>query len=335
MTPQEINPAVPSTPKWEIPDVWAGNGRCPACGAPRLKVTHLPDHPDYLACAGCEISFEVENDGRRIRVKWLPDPYEAADAVLHNTWVEAAKLSAILRERCAPVRGGIQPAPRPEMAPVPPISDEEAWHRALSMYRLGNKPKMVQLRLIQAGLPQAQADAILEKLKKRAEYDARQQNQKFMIMAGISILAMVLLAGGWLVASGNLPIVLGITTVTPAPLAREESALGKLLDLVPKSAKPAIMNLPTTVVDTRTGPPSSSCPTTPGKAARLFGGTEALWKRDAQFAAWQMITPGESITVQVPAGMVAGYVDNKTLQLFSVHGPATIYNANFVTIMCD
>ena len=333
MAAQERKPVPPSAPKWEIPDIWAKNGRCPVCGASSLKVTHLPDLPDYLACARCEISFEVENDGMRMRVKYLPDKYEAADAVLHQQWVEAVKLSAILNERCSAVPDNKTPEPQTTQNQI--ISDEEAWHRAISMYRLGNKPKLVQLRLIQAGMPQEQADGILVRLRKRADQDARQQNQKFMIMAGISILVMVILAGAWSVASGNLPIILGITTVTPAPRANQASALSKLLDLVPNNAKPAIMNLPTTVVDTRNGPPSSSCPTSPGKAARLFGGTENLWKRDAQFAAWQMVTAGDSITVQVPSGMVAGYVDNKTLQLFSVHGPATIYNANFVTIMCD
>jgi hypothetical protein len=48
-----------------------------------------------------------------------------------------------------------------------------------------------------------------------------------------------------------------------------------------------------------------------------------------------MLSANASYTIQVPMGMVAGYVDNKSFQLVSIHGPATIYNANFVTIMCE
>ena len=63
-------------PKRDIPDGWANNGRCPACGAAGLKVTHMLDMADYLSCAKCEISFEVENGGRYVRVKYLPDALE-------------------------------------------------------------------------------------------------------------------------------------------------------------------------------------------------------------------------------------------------------------------
>lgn len=324
------NKPVAQSPKWELPDVWAQNGRCPACGVQSLKVTHLPDYADYLACTRCDISFEVENGGRSIRVKYLPDQYESADAVLHNRWVEASKLSAILNERRSPVQ-----EKKADIQPTQIISDEEAWSRALGMYRLGNKPRMIHLTLMQSGVTQEQAEFVLTRLKKIAEQDSQRQNKKFLVMAGISIFLIVILAGSWLYASGNLPIILGITTVTPAPLPNQSSALNKLLKLVPDSAKPALMTLPDTIVDTRQGPGRALCPATAKSAARLFGGSSSLWKRDTQFSSWQMISAGDSYTVVVPTGMVAGYVDNKTFQLMSIHGPATIYNVNFVTIMCD
>ena len=34
-----------------------------------------------------------------------------------------------------------------------------------------------------------------------------------------------------------------------------------------------------------------------------------------QFPSWQMISPGDSVTVSVPDGMTAGYVDNKTFTI--------------------
>jgi hypothetical protein len=33
--------------------------------------------------------------------------------------------------------------------------------------------------------------------------------------------------------------------------------------------------------------------------------------------------------------MTAAYMDNKSFKFLSVHGPATIYNANFLVISCD
>jgi hypothetical protein len=293
-------------------------------------VTHLPDFADYLSCAHCEISFEVENGGRYIRAKYIPDEYESADAILHNRWVEASSLSAIISKRRVPAQEKKTPS-----SPIQTFSKDDAWDRALSMYRMGNKPRMIQLTLMQAGATQEQADAIFAKLKKLVEQDAQRQNRKFWIMAGISIFLIVILMGGWLYMSGNLPILLGITTVTPVSLADQPSAVDKLLDLVPDNAKPALMNLPDTVVDGSHGPGPASCPATSRNAAKLFGGSSNLWKRDGQFPSWQMINAGDSVTVFVPDGMTAGYVDNKSFQFFSVHGPATIYNANFVVITCD
>jgi hypothetical protein len=326
----EIKSSSNQSPKWEIPDIWAKNGHCPACGATNLKVIHLPDYADYLFCVHCEISFEVENGCRYIRLKHIPDEYEFADAILHNRWVEASNLSAIISKQRAPAEDK-----KPSPLPTQTFSEEDAWNRALGMYRMGNKPKMIQLTLMQAGVTQEQAEVVFAKLKKLAEQDAQRQSQKFWAVAGISLLLIVMLMGGWLYMSGNLPVLLGTTTVTPASLADQPSAVDKLLDLVPDDAKPALMNLPDTVVDSSRGPGPASCPATSRNAAKLFGGNSNLWKRDSQYPSWQMINPGDSITVLVPDGMTAGYVDNKAFQFLSVRGPATIYNVNFVVITCD
>jgi hypothetical protein len=206
------------------------------------------------------------------------------------------------------------------------------------MYRLGNKPKMIQLMLVQSGQTQEQADAIFEKLKKVAEEDARNQNRKFMMVAGISLLFIVFIAGTWLFASGKLPVLLGFVTVTPEPTqaANQPSAVSMLLKLIPAEAKPDLMNLPDTTVEKNKGPAKAACPGTSLSAADLFGGDPSLWTRDMnQFPSWQMINPGDSITVKVPDGMTAGYVDNESFQMQSVHGPATIRNVNFLVITCD
>jgi len=328
---QENTPLLDPSPKQEIPDSWAKNGRCPACGATNLKVTHLPEIADYLTCTQCEIAFEVEKGGRYVRLKYIPDALEFADAALHNQWVEASRLSAIISEKRAPVHERKNPEP-----PLPTFSEDDVWSRTLRMYRMGNKPKMIQLMLLQSGMTQEQADVIFAKLKKVSEQDAQRQNQKFWTMAGVSIFLVMLVACSWVYLSGNLPVLLGITTVTPAPSQADQPlAIGMLFDLIPNNAKPDLMNQPDTKVDLH-GPGKAACPATPATAGKLFGGDSSIWRRDMeQYPSWQMISAGNPVNVKVPDGMTAGYVDNKSLQLLSVHGPATIYNVNFLVITCD
>jgi hypothetical protein len=327
---QESKSSLILSSKWEIPDSWAKNGHCPGCGAAQLKVTHLPDLPDYLSCTKCEIAFEVENEGRYIRLKYIPDALEFVDALFNHQWVEASKLAAIINEKRPPT-------PEKKTNSLELFSEEEVWSRALRMYRMGNKPKMIQLMLIQSGMTQEQTDEIFVKLKKIAEQDAQRQNQKFWTVAGISLFFIVLAACSGIYMSGKLPILLGKITVTPLPTVVDQpSTISKLLNLVPNNAKPGLGNLPDTKVDNNKGPGKAACPATPEAAAELFGGSPSIWRWDtSQLPSWQMISTGSSVNVSVPEGMVAGYLDNKSFQMQSVNGPATISNVNFLVITCD
>ncbi len=332
MQNQERKPSNP-IPRRDIPESWVKNGRCPACGAAGLKVTHLPDIPDYLSCAKCEISFEVENGGRYVRLKHVPDAFEFVDAILRNRWVEASKLAGIIAKH----RSAVPEEKLPDQ-PLTAPSDDNIWKRALRMYHLGNKPGMIQSMLVQSGLNQEQADAIFARLKKVAEEESERQGQKFWMVVGISLLVIVLLTGTWLAVGGKFPVLLGIVTATPAPAqaANQPSAISMLLKLIPAGAQPDLRNRSDTTVETGKGPAKAACPATPENAAKLFGGDPALWYRDVdEVPSWQMINSGDSITVRVPSGMTAGYVDNKSFQMQSVSGPATIYNVNFLVITCD
>jgi hypothetical protein len=60
-----------------------------------------------------------------------------------------------------------------------------------------------------------------------------------------------------------------------------------------------------------------------------------MWKYDSQTNAWQMIDPNSPATIRIPDGMSAGYISNQSMQFSSVMGPVTIYNVNFIAIMCD
>ena len=334
MQNQENKPSTPM-PRRDIPESWVKNGRCPACGAANLKLTHLPDVPDYMSCAKCEISFEVENGGRYVRLKHVPDELEFVDEILHNRWVEASKLAGIIAKRRPPVQEKTV-TEQSQLHKVSPTDD--IWNRALRMYQLGNNPKTIQLMLTQSGLDQEQVEAIFARLKRVAEEDAQEQNKKFWMVAGISMLFLILLTGTWLTASGKVPVLLGAVTVTTAPTQdpNQPTAVLMLLKLIPANARPNLANLPETTVEAGKGPGKAACPATPEKAAKLFGGDPALWYRDVnEIPSWQMTNSGLAIAVKVPSGMTAGYLDNKSLKVLSVSGPATIYNVNFLVITCD
>lgn len=327
---QAENSSSTPKPKWEIPDSWAANGRCPVCGVQRLKVVHLPNYPDYLNCASCELSFDVEDGGRHIHIKYLSEKYESTDKSIYDHWLDVSKVNTVITKIPPPVQNIAFIS-----KPLQSFTDKEAWDRALRMYRLGNEPQAIQSTLKQAGVTQKQLDVISSRLKKIAAQNVQKQSEKFLTVTGFSILIIILLAGSWLVFSGRLPVLLGLVTPTPTALTDESSALSRLLNLLPENAQPSLMNLPKTTVDLRHGPGPAECPGSAKEAATLFGGSAGLWTSDPQFAAWQMVSAAQAYTILVPNGMVAGYVDNQTFQMTSIHGPATIYNVNFVAIMCE
>src|SRR5689334_3171190 len=178
-------------PRKEIPDAWAGSGRCPACGAAPLKVVHLPSPADYLICPACELSFEVELNGGNIRIKNVPDQLGFAEGELRYRWVKPSILRELLNNRRALIEK------KTSNVATYTLSDEEVWNRMLSLYHLGNKPKMIELILIQAGATHEQADAAFVRLKQRSEEDARKQTRKFWLVGGIAAVLAVVLLGGW------------------------------------------------------------------------------------------------------------------------------------------
>ncbi len=323
-----------STAKWDIPDQWASNGRCPACGAKPLKVMHLPDLPDYLTCPKCEVSFEVENGGRAIRVKYLPDRFESAEEALLRRWVDAGALHAIIESKCKePTRSQVLvPQQEPSSVPKAPLTDEEVWSRTLTMYRMGNKPGVIEMILQQAGATHEQAAAACTRLKQQVEATARVQSQKVMMIAGVSMFLLVGAFVTWFFLSGTFTEL--TSGATPEAIVEEDSNTTiDFTNLIPDGVQPQL-GLPDTTVS-KSNVSEASCPRTAAGAAKTFGGSADLWEKTTQYPAWQLVSAVTTYTIQVPPGMVAGYVDNESLQLKSIHGPAVIRNVNFIVINCE
>ena len=315
-------------PRWEIPEAWGNAGHCPMCGASPLGTVHLPDLPDYLICPRCELSFEVEMTGCRIHIKNFPDRLERFETELHNRWVEPSILRK-LGEKKAPLSQNDS-----DTMPPTPLSDEDVWNRMLSLYRLGNKPKMIELTLIQSGASREQAEAAFVWLKQRSELDAKRQGRKFWLAGGIASFAAVAILGTWAYTSNRINSRLEEGMADPSSQANDPILPLQAVDLLPDPVKPGFLQSP----DTRVypgGPGLTSCPTTSAAAAELFGGMAGSWQADVQTHSWQMMDSGKSVTISVPAGMYAGYINNQTFKFTSVRGPATISNVNFVAVMCD
>lgn len=310
------------TPKWDIPDLWAANGHCPACSAKSLNTVHLHEYPDYLVCSQCEISFEVEKNGRMIRIKNVPDRYEFAEEMLYRKWLEASAVHGIIESRRSRPIASVETKPTTHT----PLTEDDVWRRTVAMSRMGNKPGMIQMILEQGGATHQQAVDAVRHLKRINEKEARQQGQKLFLIAGISIFLLVTVSAVF--------VFLNLDELTMAAVPTQADPMGQLLDLIPDDVKPELLNLPDTEV-WYGGVAEAECPTTSSIASRTFGGVPTAWRKVQQFPAWQMVSVDASYLIHVPPGMTAGYVENQTRQFYSAYGPAMISNVNFVVINCE
>jgi hypothetical protein len=204
----------------------------------------------------------------------------------------------------------------------------------LGLYRLGNKPGMIEFMLIQAGATREQAANGRARLGEWAEQDARSQSLKLLwVGAAALVLVALLLAGGWFLTSSRITAQLN---QAPAnfTLAKQPVLPVEMLKMIPDGLKPEFLKSPPAMVE-KTGPARTGCPMQSQGAAALFGGDPKAWQRGSQVDSWQMITTGSPSTIRIPMGMFAGFIDNSTFVFTSADGPSTIHNVNFVVIMCN
>lgn len=309
---------IESAPRWEIPNAWLGGGHCPICGGDGLQIYHLKEYPDYFACHCCEISFEVENGGKLVRLKHIPDDMDQVYDHLRFRWVEIAAIRELaLKDR--PSLAHKQKEPE-TLLPAGPLTDEEVMRRAVAMLRLGNKPKMVETILLQAGATPEQAERAFQHLKSLQVQAEQRQSGKFIWIVAIAlVLILAVSAGlyfsGWFDARRQDAI---IARSTPS----EQLLLKQVQERLPDS------------VIYRTGPGAAECPGSPADAARLFGGSTEHWERANPYT-WQLTSVDRMVTVMVPDGMTVAYFKNPTLEFVNGYGPLTITNVNMAMITCE
>ena len=308
------------TPRRDIPDAWMGNGHCPICGAGGFSVVHLAGYADYFVCKHCELSFEVEQGGKLVRLKHIPDDYDQVYDKLRFRWVELSTVRTLaLKDR--PTLNPQQPKAE-VAAPAPTVSltDDEVMERAIGMYRLGNQPKMIEVILLQAGATPEQAAKAFARLKVMEGQAAKKQSAKFVwLAAALVVVALAVLGGlyvgGWFEEGARSALV---PVVTPP----QELLLKQVQEQLPDSAA------------YKSGPAKSGCPTNPADAAKLFGGDAGAWEHVKPYA-WQLTSTERMATLTVPDGMTVAYFKNPSLEFVNGYGPLTITNVNFAMITCE
>jgi hypothetical protein len=312
----------------EIPDAWAKSGHCPACQAAPLQIVHLLNATDYLMCSRCELAFEVQLDGGKIRVKNVPDELGFMEGELRYRWVEPSVLAKFYNNHLA-----LKEQQARNAAPGP-LSDEEVSNRAASLYRMGNKPKMVEFILVQAGATPEQAQAAFARLKQKSEQDAKNLARKFQLAGGIVLLVIL----AFIVSRVVTPILISAQLTqglsSPAGTVNQSNVFLLLLDNLPDAIKPGFLK-PASAQVRYTGPARSKCPFTVSDAVGIFGGQADRWTRISPSNGWQMMNADASSTIRVPAGMHTTFMDNRTGTFSTIDGPVTISNINYVAILCN
>ena len=315
-------------PRRDIPESWAARGHCPLCANLSLKVVHLADAPDYLLCSQCELSFEVEMNCGILRLKNIPEQLGFVESELRHNWVQPSVLRKLLENRASIMQQ------KAGTLTTETLSDEEVWTRMLGLYRLGNKPRMIEFMLIQGGASREQVEVAALKLKSWSEQDERRQGRKLWTVGGVTILLILaLFAAGWVFTSSRINAQLdqgrGLSQS-----ARQPNQPLQMLNNLPDALKPEFLKAPAPYVE-KNGPLPARCPVRAQEAADLFGGDAAAWQPGSQPDSWQMITTGKPAVIRIPQRMYAGFIDNKTFVFTAADGPATIYNVNFMVISCQ
>jgi hypothetical protein len=313
-------------PYKKLPDEWAARGKCLLCGVTSLKVVHLQEGADFVVCQKCELSFEAEQNNEYIRIKNVPEELGFLEDDLKFNWVRPKVLREVIANRDQLRQEKVQNT-------RVSLTDDEVWSRMLGLYRLGNPPKLIQYTMIQAGATREQTEAGARRLEQIARQDQEHQGRKLWIvsLAGVLLLG-VLIASGWLFTTSQISAQLEQGSHGAAQATPQISL--EALNNLPDAIKPAFLKGPPPSVDhTAAGP--ARCPRQSGEAATLFGGDEKNWQAASQPGAWQMITTGQPVTVNIPKAMYAAYIDNKTFVLKEGDGPSTISNVNFVIVSCQ
>ncbi len=314
-------------PREHIPDAWAHRGPCPICGrAKALSILHKRDAPDQFVCDHCEAAFELHASGSQIRVVVLPKALESVWNQVIRQWIEPKEIRRLYK-RCQLAEQSSVPETE-DGQQQSTLTNREVYYKAVELQELGNDDETTASLLFQAGATRSQVIGALRKRKRELEKECQKRTRFFVVMAVLSLFVLALIVGGVWLTSLNQE-----EEVVAEPTDGQESLLTELLS---EQVEPSVEEAPAPQVEQGgdSGSGNARCPATPAQAAEIFGGSESVWKEESSYDAWVMTNTGIPVSLYVPAGMVAGYMDLTSMEMISVNGPVTIRNVNFAVITC-
>ncbi len=360
MKPQKGSSDV-TRPLFTIPDTWAMQAQCPICNHKPMQAAHSPNAPDEMMCLQCGLSFEIEHGGSRVRLKDLPAQLRPLRDYLSDQWMTMKEVSGLIERKPSPppqpsalrsaasapanVQLVASPSTAESASPSEPISNEELLDRARKLIALGNSPAKVRSIFEEGKFPPEQIDAVMKEIE-AADRQQRQSASRSMWLissaGGLALLVFIAL-GIYIIRSPQFQR----PTATPAPtrpplsidpakiLAPFVSGSGAGAAPLPQNVLPN-SGAPTAAAQQGSGPAASTCPTSPGEAATLFGGKPNEWKPSDQFPGSWIFISTTATSLRIPAKMTGGYVrGGSTIDMIAVNGPATLTNVNFATVTCE
>jgi hypothetical protein len=208
------------------------------------------------------------------------------------------------------------------------LSDEEVLQRMKGLIALGNKPKVAELILLQAGAMPDQVQAALKQIDEEAQAEIKEQNYV-----------------GWVIILGGIILVLlGLYLWQTRPNSEENTTpfppAGNLLDnwidnFISTRDIPPINNLPEPIVTFDENIVRGSCPRNASEAGTLFGGQSGTWDYQADTNGWLFYDNAPS-QLKIPDGMSASFAfgSARSPEFLPAYGPARAANVHLAFILC-
>lgn len=212
----------------------------------------------------------------------------------------------------------------------PPLTDEEVRRRLKGLIALGNKPKVAELILLQAGATPDQVKAALQDYQQEKQAEVKEQGFLGWVIVLASIIVILIALYLWL----NWP---GGNQKAPASSSPNSEDLmnGFLQAFLDSQNVPPVSDMPEPFVEYNEAGKNAACPKDKQKAAALFGGPAGTWTFQADANGWVFYdnAPAQLTIPKNMAGSVV-YGSARSPKFSPVIGPVKVSNVYMVFILC-
>jgi hypothetical protein len=215
----------------------------------------------------------------------------------------------------------------------PHLTDEEVHRRIKGLIALGNKPKVAELILLQAGATPEQVSAALQQTQQEKQTEVKEQGYLGWVIVLAGLLVILLVIYLWLNWPGGNP---NTPAPTAAPASNTDSLLqGVLQAFLDTQNVPPVNDLPEPFVEFDEAGKDAACPTTAPKATALFGGKSGTWNFQADANGWVFYNDVPA-TLTIPKNMAGSmaYGSARSPKFLPVIGPAKVSDVYMAFVLC-